>query len=132
MKRKLLSAMIGALCLGAIGSISVVATNQGARAAADEIPTFKYDPDWPKPLPNGWTTGVIGAIYITKDDHIWLATRPSAVTASTETYLTDGLGECCAPAPPEMWFKPGDRSTCPTRRPGSRCCSASRPSQSSQ
>ena len=102
MKRKLLSTIIGALCLGAIGSYSVLATNQAARAAADEIPTFKYDPDWPKPLPNGWTTGVIGAIYITKDDHIWLATRPSAVTASTETYLTDGLGECCAPAPPVM------------------------------
>ena len=68
------------------------------------MPTFKYDPDWPKPLPNGWTTGVIGAIYVTKDDHIWLATRPSAVTASTETYHTDGLGDCCAPAPPVMEF----------------------------
>ena len=104
MKRKLLSTIMGALCLGALVTYGVLATNQAARAAADEMPTFKYDPDWPKPLPNGWTTGVIGAIYVSKDDHIWLATRPSAVTASTETYHTDGLGDCCAPAPPVMEF----------------------------
>jgi hypothetical protein len=62
MKRELLSTIMGALCLGAMVTYGVLATNQAARAAADEMPTFKYDPDWPKPLPNGWTTGVIGAI----------------------------------------------------------------------
>jgi hypothetical protein len=32
--------------------------------AALNIPTFEYDASWPKPLPNNWTTGNIGAISI--------------------------------------------------------------------
>jgi DNA-binding beta-propeller fold protein YncE len=115
MQGRLVSSLIGSLCLGALISFGVFASDRVARAeqagktagsAGDEIPTFRYDPDWPKPLPNSWTTGVIGAIYVTKDDHVWVATRPSAVTASTENYFLEGLGECCAPAPPVIEFGP--------------------------
>jgi len=115
MNGRLLSTLMGSLCVGAVISYGVLASDRAAQAqqtgktasnAGDEVPTFRYDPDWPKPLPNGWTTGVIGAIYVTKDDHVWVATRPSAVTASTENYFLEGLGDCCAPAPPVIEFDP--------------------------
>src|SRR5215472_4859357 len=98
MKGRLVATLIGSVCLGAIISYGVFANSRVARAeqagktavgAGDEIPTFRYDPDWPKPLPNSWTTGVVGAIYVAKDDHVWVATRPSAVTASTENYALE-------------------------------------------
>lgn len=99
MKRGLSSAALGLLCLGGLlGSAPAMA------ADANEVPTFKYDPEWPKTLPNNWTTGVIGAIYIDKQDHIWVATRPGSVNASVENYALDNLGECCAPAPPVIEF----------------------------
>jgi len=100
------------LCLGALISCGVAADDRTAQAqgtrgpaganAADEAPTFRYDPNWPKPLPNSWTTGVIGGMFIDRNDHVWLATRPETVTAMTETYAMEGLGDCCSPAPPVM------------------------------
>src|ERR1700678_1705825 len=110
MKRELMNAtsIKRLLCVGGLiscGAISSLAqTVKAADKANDEVPTFRFDPDWPKPLPNGWTTGVIGAIYVDKDDRVWAATRPSSVNASVERYLLDGLGECCSPAPPVIEF----------------------------
>ena len=104
MKSGLLNTVARLLCLGGMIASGMIASNQAMAAAADEVPTFKYDPEWPKPLPNAWTTGVIGAIYVTKDDHIWVAHRPSSANASVETYALQGLGDCCAPAPPVIEF----------------------------
>lgn len=110
MKRERLNATsrMSLLCVGGLIACGVIAsltqTVKAADKANDEVPTFRFDPDWPKPLPNGWTTGVIGAIYVDKNDHIWAATRPSSVNASVERYLLDGLGECCSPAPPVIEF----------------------------
>jgi hypothetical protein len=98
---------LGLIAYGVIASQQEAlaqAAKAGAAKTNDEIPTFRYDPDWPKQLPNNWTTGVIGAIYVTKDDHVWIANRPSSVNASVETYALAGLGECCAPAPPVIEF----------------------------
>ncbi len=95
-------------CVGAVIALGVITslgqTVRAADKADDKVPTFRFDPDWPKPLPNGWTTGVIGAMFVDKNDHIWVATRPSSVNASVERYLADGVGECCAPAPPVIEF----------------------------
>lgn len=70
------------------------------------VPTFRYDPDWPKQLPNAWVVGGIGAMFIDKNDHLWIAQRPSTTSTVTERYALDGSGECCAPAPPIMEFDP--------------------------
>ncbi len=116
MKRTLSRFITKLLFLGAIISCGVAAGDRTAQAqgtrnpasdnAGDEVPTFRYDPDWPQTLPNGWTTGVIGGIYIGKDDHVWVATRPETVTALTENYLLEGLAACCTPAPPVIEFDP--------------------------
>lgn len=110
MKRELLSAtsVRRLLCVGGLITCGVIAslaqTVKAADKANDQVPTFRFDPDWPKTLPNGWTTGVIGAIYVDKNDHVWAATRPNSVNAAVERYLLDGLGDCCSPAPPVLEF----------------------------
>ena len=73
---------------------------------ADGIPAFEYDPTWPKPLPNNWVTGNIGAMTIDSQNHIWVAQRPGSTLNLSERYGLEGQGECCFPAPPIMEFDP--------------------------
>lgn len=100
-KRRLLS-IGGLIACGVLASFGQAV--KAADRADDKVPTFRFDPDWPKQLPNNWTTGVIGAIYVDKNDHVWAATRPSSVNSAVERYLLDGQGECCSPAPPVIEF----------------------------
>jgi len=111
MKRELLNTATRLLCVGGMIAVGLIASNQTVLAqSAEQVPKFKYDPEFPKPLPNGWTVGVIGAIHITKaDDHIWVAQRPNTVNASTENNALKGIGACCAPAPPVIeWDNAGN------------------------
>ena len=97
-----LTALGALLAWGGMGNSHVA---YGADAAkGDEIPTFKYDPEWPKTLPNAWITGNIGAMFVDKDDHIWIAQRPATTTSLGERDLLEDKGTCCTPAPPVMEF----------------------------
>ena len=75
-------------------------------AKADEVPTFRYDPDFHKPLPNAWMTGNIGARFMDKNVHLWIVQRPNSVISLGERDALDGNGECCTPAPPVIEFDP--------------------------
>jgi hypothetical protein len=33
-------------------------------------PKFKFDPDWPKPLPNKWKIGCVTGLAVDKDDNV--------------------------------------------------------------
>ena len=45
--------------------------------AQAQQPHYKFDPDWPKlPLPNKWWMMGVTGMYVDKDDHIWVLTRP--------------------------------------------------------
>jgi hypothetical protein len=33
-------------------------------------PKFKFDPDWPKPLPNKWKLGGVTGLAVDKDDNV--------------------------------------------------------------
>lgn len=90
----LAGAAVLSLCGGAFAA--------DAAKDSDEMPTFRYDPDWPKPLPNAWMPGNIGAIYMDKNDHLWVAQRPASTTGLSERYALEGAGACCAPAPPVL------------------------------
>ncbi|MSV34940.1 MAG: hypothetical protein EXQ47_04995 [Bryobacterales bacterium] len=46
----------------------------GTLFAAD-VPQFKYDPIWPKPLPEGWVWGAIGSVCVDSRDHVYVVTR---------------------------------------------------------
>src|SRR5262245_7730979 len=59
-----------ALMLAAVfGRPAALAT---AADGTDAIPTFQYDPAWPKTLPNNWLTGQIAAMAIDSKDHVWV------------------------------------------------------------
>src|SRR5258708_8804036 len=38
-------------------------------------PTFRVDPFWPKPLPDNWVTGEVGATCRDSQDHVFILTR---------------------------------------------------------
>ena len=77
---------------------------QAAAPGTVQIPVFEYDPTWPKPLPNYWTLGNIGALAIDSAQHIWVAQRPASTTGLFERYGLTGAAECCFPAPPVIEF----------------------------
>ncbi len=51
-----------------------------APAPTPNLPTppqvYKFVPGWPKPLPNGWSMGTVTGMYVDKEDHIWVLSRP--------------------------------------------------------
>jgi DNA-binding beta-propeller fold protein YncE len=44
-----------------------------------EVPTYRVDPAWPKPLPNHWIVGAVVGVAIDARDHIWITHRPSTL-----------------------------------------------------
>jgi len=48
--------------------------------AQQSAPKFKFDPDWPKPLPNKWKMGGVTGLAIDKDDNVWVLDRPNDLT----------------------------------------------------
>ena len=102
MKKRVIFA--AALLSTSLGWGGVAYAADAAKGATEQMPTFKFDPEWPKPLPNNWITGIIGAVYIDKDDHIWIAQRPASTTAFGERDALMGSGDCCTPAPPVIEF----------------------------
>ena len=81
-----------------IGAVS----EDAAAPGTVQIPVFEYDPTWPKPYPNNWTIGNVGALSIDSNDHVWVAHRPASTTGLFERYGLTGEAECCFPAPPVL------------------------------
>jgi len=44
-----------------------------------QVPTFRVDPFWPKPLPNRWILGAVAGVAIDSRDHVWITHRPSTL-----------------------------------------------------
>ena len=66
------------------------------------VPKFKYDPDWPKPLPNKWKMGGVTGLAVDKDDNVWVLDRPNDLTdIELEAELNPPLADCCV-RPPAM------------------------------
>ena len=72
--------------------------------AAQELsaPKFKFDPSWPKPLPNKWKMGGVTGLAVDKDDNVWVFDRPNDLTEiELEAELTPPIADCCV-RPPSM------------------------------
>ena len=65
-----------AACLALAG-----ASHSGAQgpAANNQVPTFRVDPAWPKPLPNRWIIGAVAGVAVDRRDHVWIVHRPSTL-----------------------------------------------------
>ena len=79
---------------------------QERRGGVEMIPEFEWDPAWPKPYPNNWIMGNIGALFVDKRDHVWMVQRPSSTTSLAERFGLTGEALCCFPAPPVIEFDP--------------------------
>src|SRR6267154_4830281 len=86
--------------LGAGVALVISAALVGAQAQT--APRFRYDPDWPKPLPNKWKLGGVTGLAVDKDDNVWVLNRPNDLTdIELEAELTPPLADCCV-RPPAM------------------------------
>jgi hypothetical protein len=48
-------------------------------AGGRQVPTFRVDPTWPKPLPNRWIIGAVAGVAVDRRDHVWITHRPSTL-----------------------------------------------------
>jgi hypothetical protein len=93
-KRRAILAILGGLGLSAL-FVLLAAESQMA-------PKFKFDPDWPKPLPNKWKMGGVTGLAVDKDDNVWVYDRPNDLTdIELEAELNPPIADCCV-RPPSM------------------------------
>ncbi len=93
---KIRGARAFALWLGL--AVSVLCAALGAQTPA--APKYKFDPDWPKPLPNKWKMGGVTGLAVDKDDNVWVLDRPNDLR-EIELNAEVKLADCCA-RPPSM------------------------------
>src|SRR5688572_9454997 len=70
----------------------------GVGAQGPNAPRYKFDPEWPRPLPNKWKIGGVIGLGIDKDDNVWVYHRPTDLT-SLELEAEVGVSDCCVRAP---------------------------------
>ncbi len=78
---------------------------------AQDIPRWKVDPSWPKPLPNNWMLGHPVWIMVDKDDNIWVAHYGGPMDRRIDHVQmglaqTPPIAECCVPAPEVIQYDP--------------------------
>jgi len=91
----------GAVAIATGVCVLFLYTGTGAQGQA-AAPKYKFDPDFPKPLPNKWKIGGVMGISPMADDSVWVYNRPNDMTnleLGAET--TPPLAECCV-RPPSM------------------------------
>jgi hypothetical protein len=72
----------------------------GAQTPA--APRYKFDPEWPKPLPNKWKMGGVTGLAVDKNDDVWVLNRPNDLTEiELQAELTPPIADCCV-HPPSM------------------------------
>ena len=86
------AAMMAVACAAGV-YVSIGAQGQTA-------PRYKYDPDWPQPLPNKWKLGGVIGLGMDQDDNVWVYHRPTDLT-SLELEAELGVSDCCV-RPPSM------------------------------
>src|SRR5271166_2545831 len=65
-------------------------------------PKFKFDPDWPKPMPNNWKIGGVTGLAVDKDDNVWVLDRPNDMRdMELKAEITPKIADCCT-RPPSM------------------------------
>ena len=71
-------------------------------AQAQTAPRYRFDPDWPKPLPNKWKMGGVTGLAVDKDDNVWVLNRPDDLRdLELHAELTPPTADCCV-RPPSM------------------------------
>jgi len=66
---------------------------------APQVPTYRVDPAWPKPLPNRWIVGAVVGVAVDARDHVWIVHRPSTLQPNETRSIWRA-------APPVLEFDP--------------------------
>jgi hypothetical protein len=87
---------------GALAGLCLLALCVGVGAQTQSAPKYKFDPDWPKPLPNKWKMGGVTGLAVDKEDNVWVLDRPNDLR-DTELHAAKNppTAECCT-RPPSM------------------------------
>src|SRR5438105_10818281 len=92
----------GGALLALLAGLAVLISYSGNGAHAQTALRYKFDPDWPKPLPNKWKMGGVTGLAVDKDDNVWVYDRPNDLTdIELEAELTPPIADCCV-RPPSM------------------------------
>jgi hypothetical protein len=95
---------IGAV-IALLAGVAFLNSFTGKGAQAQSAPRYKFDPDWPKPLPNKWKMGGVTGLAVDKDDNIWVLNRPNdLVSIEVHAEQDPPLADCCAHAPAMIHF----------------------------
>ncbi len=71
-------------------------------AQTESAPKYKFDGDWPKPLPHNWKMGGVTGLAVDKDDNVWVLDRPHDLRdMELKAELTPPTADCCT-LPPSM------------------------------
>jgi hypothetical protein len=85
-----------------LGGLGLLAWCVSIAAQETAAPKFRFDPDWPKPLPNKWKMGGVTGLAVDKDDNVWVYDRPNDLTdIELEAELNPPIADCCV-RPPSM------------------------------
>src|SRR6202790_4573609 len=86
--------------LGLLAGLCFLALCVAIGAESQTAPKFKFDPDWPKPLPSKWKMGGVTGLAVDKDDNVWVFDRPKSLTdIELEAELTPPIAHCCVRRP---------------------------------
>src|SRR5262249_37834739 len=88
------------VCIALVADMRMPVEGQGLTA-----PKYKFDPDWPKPLPNKWKLGGVTGLGVDKDDNVWVLNRPNDLTSiELEAELNPPIADCCVHPPAMIHF----------------------------
>src|ERR1700730_16074266 len=91
--------------LGLLAGLCLLALCVAIGAESQTAPKFKYEPDWPKPLPTKWKMGGVTGLAVDKDDNVWVLNRPNDLTSiEIEAELDPPNAPCCVHAPAMIHF----------------------------
>jgi DNA-binding beta-propeller fold protein YncE len=94
MSRRLIFVALAGACLAA-PHVSLTAQTAAA-------PKYKFDPDWPKTMPNKWKIGGVTGLAVDKDDNVWVYDRPNDLRdMELKAELSPAIADCCV-RPPSM------------------------------
>jgi hypothetical protein len=92
---------IGA-ALSLVAGMALVLSYPAAGVQAQSAPRYKFDPEWPKPLPNKWKMGGITGLAVDRNDDVWVLNRPNDLTdIELHAEHTPPVADCCV-RPPSM------------------------------
>jgi DNA-binding beta-propeller fold protein YncE len=89
--------------LALTAGVGLVVTSAGIGVQAQQgAPRYRYDPEWPKTLPNKWKMGGVTGLAVDRNDDVWVHNRPNDLTnIELQAELTPPISDCCT-RPPSM------------------------------